>query len=170
MSRPEHSWLHNCIAIGFLMPNEIGATLEQPCSIRTYSVSFWTIKMTDIVLSTLNLTHSFNSIYFCHCKVSAHCARLFPTGVMARSWTCAAYGLQTCQWSAVWVCEGWLEMECWPCWQGWESCHGNIAQCNSGYQVPVHTKHGGGGLQQAIQLHWVYLARFSISAITLNYM
>lgn len=30
-------------------------------------------------------------------------------------------------------------------WQGREPCHGNIAQCNSGYQVPVHTKHGVGG-------------------------
>lgn len=36
-------------------------------------------------------------------------------------------------------------------WQGWESWHGNIAHCHSGYRVPVHTKHGGP--QQPIQLH-----------------
>lgn len=53
-------------------------------------------------------------------------------------------------------------------WQGWESWHKNIAHCNSGYHVPVLTKHGDP--QQPTQLHWEHLKGFSISTIVLNYV
>lgn len=53
-------------------------------------------------------------------------------------------------------------------WHGWESWHKNIAHCNSGYHVPVLTKHGDP--QQPTQLHWEHLKGFSISTIVLNYV
>lgn len=58
----------------------------------TYSTSNWTIKMRpNIISSPLNLTPSFNCIYFWpSLKEVAKCAGLFPTVVTARSWTCGA--------------------------------------------------------------------------------
>lgn len=90
----------------------------------------------------------------------------------------AAHELQTCQGTrvqcvcvSVCVKDGWR----WNAdhagtlvWHGWESWHKNIAHCNSGYHVPVLTKHGDP--QQPTQLHWEHLKGFSISTIVLNYV
>lgn len=51
-------------------------------------------------------------------------------------------------------------------WHGWESWHGDIAQCHSGYQVPVHTKYGGP--QQPAQPHRGYVGHQLDSSIFYN--
>lgn len=90
----------------------------------------------------------------------------------------AAHELQTCQGTRVQcVCVSACVKDGWRwnadhagtlVWQGWESWHKNIAHCNSGYHVPVLTKHGDP--QQPTQLHWEHSKGFSISTIVLNYV
>lgn len=110
-------------------------------------------------------------------KRCTKCAGPFLLNGMAKLWCCTWVANMPGDSGAVCVCVSVCVKDGWRwnadhagtlVWHGWESWHKNIAHCNSGYHVPVLTKHGDP--QQPTQLHWEHLKGFSISTIVLNYV